>query len=79
MPLSEIGGGLERRKERKVALTRLMLTQTTADELQGRTQLRLRQLIYQVMQFLTHDAHANKCRSPTFHAAGSSPDHDYKK
>ncbi|MCW2876429.1 MAG: hypothetical protein JWQ95_529 [Sphaerisporangium sp.] len=46
MPLSEIGGGLERRKERKVALTRLMLTQTTADELQGRTQLRLRQLIY---------------------------------
>lgn len=79
MPLSEIGGGLERREERKVALTRLMLTQTTADELQGRTQFRLRQLIYQVMQFLTHDAHTNKCRSPTFHAAGSTPNHDYKK
>jgi len=72
VPLSEIGGGLERREERKIALAWLRLTQATTDELQGRTQFRLRQLIYQVMQFLTHDAHTYKCRSPTFRASGSS-------
>ena len=63
MPLGELGIGLEGGEEPKVALGTLVLVQATTDQLQSRTQLRLRQLVHQLVQFLTHDAHADECKS----------------
>ncbi|SFK60007.1 hypothetical protein SAMN05216275_12993 [Streptosporangium canum] len=63
MPLGEIRIGLEGGEERKITLGAPVLAKATMDQLRSRTQFRLRQLVHQMVEFLTHDAHTDECKS----------------
>jgi len=66
-PLGQIRLGLERCEERQVPSLLAVLCHPATDQLQGRPQLSLGQLIHEVMEFLAHRAHESILR-----AAGGS-------